>query len=689
MVMLRSLECLLLLLLAKVVRFSDSSCGGNLHGLFGVIQSPNFPDTYPNNLHCEWNITVPAGHKISIRFTSLDVEYFFQCDYDWISMRSGNSTYGKFCGSKNKTRRTHHSQLPKAEYLLSRTNKGTLTFHSDYSNEEPYSGFRAHYIAVDYDECRGDNGKCDHYCHNYIGGHYCSCRAGYHLQLDKKSCHVVCDNQQFTARRGEIATPEYPRLYPKNSKCDWTIAVDKGYQITLTFTQFDVEDHPDVTCPYDYMKVSAGKNRKYGPLCGKTLPKNITSSANYMHLEFVSDDSGNYKGFKAFYDTHGLRCPPLLTPEHGNMTGDSFTFKDVVEFDCEEGYLLTGSAVRECLNTGDWDGLAPECKPVNCGNPGIPFHGNITESGFTYQKVVSFACNKYFELRGEKTRECLADGKWSGVQPKCVATCGEVENFNYSRDVCRKRIVGGQDSSKGAYPWHVLLMKNGRVACGGSLLNEQWVLTAAHCVTTKQDGIVSLSVLQVFAGLHEIEKLNASHVQRRRVIKIINHKNFTFSLFESDLALLKLDHEVRISHYVKPVCLPERPEQKRLFAPRTFGRAVGWGYKVSKDSFGQFANTLKEICIPTVSNDRCQAAFKDEGYIVTSGMLCAGEILGGKDSCHGDSGGGFVFVDPQTKKWVLGGVVSWGSSMGCGLRNKYGVYVRVTEFLPWINMNMF
>lgn len=69
--------------------------------------------------------------------------------------------------------------------------------------------------------------------------------------------------------------------------------------------QFDVEDHPDVTCPYDYMKVSAGKDRKYGPLCGKTLPQNITSSANYMHLEFVSDDSGNYKGFRAFYDTHG------------------------------------------------------------------------------------------------------------------------------------------------------------------------------------------------------------------------------------------------------------------------------------------------------------------------------------------------------------------------------------------------
>lgn len=116
---------------------------------------------------------------------------------------------------------------------------------------------------------------------------------------------------------------------------------------------------------------------------------------------------------------------------------------------------------------------------------------------------------------------------------------------------------------------------------------------------------------------------------------------------------------------------------------------MGWGYKVRKDSFGQFANTLKEICIPTITNDACKAAFKDEGYTVTPRMLCAGESAGGKDSCQGDSGGGFVFVDPVTKRWVLGGVVSWGSSMGCGLRNKYGVYVRVTKFLPWIKKHMF
>ena len=125
---------------------SDAICRENRHGLFGVIQSPNFPDTYPDNLHCEWNITVPAGHRVRIRFTVIDVEYFYMCDYDWISLRSGNSTLGKFCGS-NKTNRTHHKKLPK-EYSVSPTNQVTLTFHTDYSNEEPYSGFRAHYIAV-------------------------------------------------------------------------------------------------------------------------------------------------------------------------------------------------------------------------------------------------------------------------------------------------------------------------------------------------------------------------------------------------------------------------------------------------------------------------------------------------------------------------------------------------------------
>ena len=83
-----------------------------------------------------------TGYRVKIRFTAFDVEYFKYCEYDWISMRSGNSTHGKFCGSKKGVHRVPNDQL------ISPTNEVTLIFHSDYSNEEVYKGFRAHYSAV-------------------------------------------------------------------------------------------------------------------------------------------------------------------------------------------------------------------------------------------------------------------------------------------------------------------------------------------------------------------------------------------------------------------------------------------------------------------------------------------------------------------------------------------------------------
>lgn len=84
---------------------------------------------------------------------------------------------------------------------------------------------------------------------------------------------------------------------------------------------------------------------------------------------------------------------------------------------------------------------------------------------------------------------------------------------------------------------------------------------AAHCVKGKDTGeIVDLNTLQIFAGLHRIRRMNASSVQKRRVVQIIIHKHFDFILFESDLALLKLDRDLRMTRYVRPVCLPETSE---------------------------------------------------------------------------------------------------------------------------------
>ena len=125
-----------------------------------------------------------------------------------------------------------------------------------------------------------------------------------------------------------------------------------------------------------------------------------------------------------------------------------------------------------------------------------------------------------------------------------------------------------------------------------------------------------------------------------------------------------------------------------MISPGRNGIVVGWGRVVSSQFFGRLADILKELCIPVVDTNICNRAFRSEGSSVTRNMFCGGVASGGKDTCQGDSGGGYVFHDSSNDKWFLGGVVSWGSSFGCGLKNKYGVYVKVSEFVPWIHNNL-
>ena len=123
-------------------------------------------------------------------------------------------------------------------------------------------------------------------------------------------------------------------------------------------------------------------------------------------------------------------------------------------------------------------------------------------------------------------------------------------------------------------------------------------------------------------------------------------------------------------------------------APQKNGMVAGWG-SVQRhwSSQSSMPDALHAVCLPVVSHNVCVDAYKSK-YRVTSNMLCAGHRLGGQDSCNGDSGGGYVFEDVHTKSWVLGGVVSWGSDSGCGQADKYGVYVKMANYLLWIREKM-
>lgn len=118
-----------------------------------------------------------------------------------------------------------------------------------------------------------------------------------------------------------------------------------------------------------------------------------------------------------------------------------------------------------------------------------------------------------------------------------------------------------------------------------------------------------------------------------------------------------------------------------MIKPGARGVVAGWG---RASSTKLFPNILQEVCLPVVETSTCRQAFAREGFPVTHDMFCAGPAAGGKDVCKGDSGGGYIFQDPGDDRWFLGGLVSWGSSEGCALPNKYGVYLNLKDYIDWI-----
>ncbi|KAK2846448.1 hypothetical protein Q5P01_009447 [Channa striata] len=147
----------------------------SLSGMFGSLTSPNFPDPYPGETVLRWNISVPDGFHIRLYFSYFDVEPSYLCEYDYVKVEAEGEVLALFCGKEN----TDTEAVPAQQVITSPRNSLSVVLSSDFSNEERFSGFMAHYSAVDVDECSEHSHEdllCDHFCHNYIGGYYCSCR---------------------------------------------------------------------------------------------------------------------------------------------------------------------------------------------------------------------------------------------------------------------------------------------------------------------------------------------------------------------------------------------------------------------------------------------------------------------------------------------------------------------------------
>ncbi|XP_010734718.3 trypsin II-P29 [Larimichthys crocea] len=243
-------------------------------------------------------------------------------------------------------------------------------------------------------------------------------------------------------------------------------------------------------------------------------------------------------------------------------------------------------------------------------------------------------------------------------------------------DVCgtaplNTKIVGGEDAAAGAWPWQVSLHSRpyGHF-CGGSLINDQWVLTAAHCFES-----TSTVGLEVYLG-RDTQRLPNLNEVSRTVSLIIKHPNYNPSSFNNDMALLKLSSPVRYTNYIRPVCLAAQSSE---FKAKTPCWLAGWG-TIGSDVPLPYPERLQQVSVPIVSNTQCSNAY--EGIVpITSNMMCAGLDEGGKDTCQGDSGGPMVIKIGS--RWVQAGVVSFGA--GCALPKYAGVYARVSQYESWIS----
>uniref|UniRef100_A0A3P9J2B2 Peptidase S1 domain-containing protein n=1 Tax=Oryzias latipes TaxID=8090 RepID=A0A3P9J2B2_ORYLA len=238
------------------------------------------------------------------------------------------------------------------------------------------------------------------------------------------------------------------------------------------------------------------------------------------------------------------------------------------------------------------------------------------------------------------------------------AVCGRA-NLN-------NRIVGGQDAPAGFWPWQVSLQGPSHF-CGGSLINNQWVLTAAHCFPSG-----SASDVNVVLGLQSLQGSNPNNVSRT-ITRLILHPNYNSN--DNDIALLQLSSPINFTNYITPVCLPST---NSTFYSGVNTWVTGWGNIGSGVSLPA-PQTLQEVQVPIVGNRQCKCSYGASS--ITDNMVCAGLLEGGKDSCQGDSGGPLVIK--QNNRWIQAGVVSFGN--GCALPNFPGVYTRVSQYQTWIN----
>ncbi|XP_064903822.1 transmembrane protease serine 6 isoform X2 [Columba livia] len=478
-----------------------------------------------------------------------------------------------------------------------------------------------------------------------------------------KACELNITLREGLELQGKISTPHYPSYYSPITQCTWHMTVPSlDYGVSLWFDAYALSRQKhELPCTQGQWII---QNRR---LCGlRTLQAYaeripVTSSVD-ITITFTSQISLTGPGVQAAYSLYNQSdpCPgEFLCSVNGLCVPACDGIKDCpnglderncvcpAKFQCrEDSTCIEFSRIcnqqRDCINGSDEE----QCSEgVPCGP-------------FTY-RCEDGTCVK----KPNPLCDTIADCKDLSDEKRC--DCGLQAPLS--------RIVGGANSVEGEWPWQASLQVRGNHICGGTLIADRWVVSAAHCF--QDERLASASIWTVYLGKYL--QNTTSHMEVSfKVNRLFLHPYYEEDSHDYDVALLQLDHPVIISPLIQPICLPA---PSHLFEPGLHCWITGWG---ALKEGGHISNVLQKVDVQLIQQDICSEAYH---YMISPRMLCAGYHKGKKDACQGDSGGPLACKEPSGR-WFLAGLVSWG--MGCARPNHYGVYTRITQVLGWLNQTM-
>uniref|UniRef100_A0A8C3QMC8 Transmembrane serine protease 15 n=1 Tax=Cyanoderma ruficeps TaxID=181631 RepID=A0A8C3QMC8_9PASS len=428
-----------------------------------------------------------------------------------------------------------------------------------------------------------------------------------------------------------FSSANFPNNYPNLASCVWYLNAENGKNIQLHFEVFDLESIHDVVEVRDGRGPDSLLLALYtekGPL------PDVFSTTNQMTVILRTDKSTTRKGFLANFTT-GYHLRACTTDEHQCGSGKCIPLHNLCDNvpQCEDSSdeakcmrLLNGSLSTKGLVQArigktwhlacadDWSGEISDsvCQLLGLGDTNTSSAVLFTGDG----PFVTITKGGNHSLIFTKREHCLDN---LVIHLQCnIQSCGK-----HLATQNNGRIVGGSDARRGAWPWIVSLHFNLQPVCGASLVSDEWLVTAAHCVYGRQ---LKPSRWKAALGLHLQSDLEKPPAVVHNIDRIIINPHYMKETKDSDIALMHLQHKVQYTDYIQPICLPEKDQQ---FLPGINCSIAGWG---NIEDEGPTSNVLQEAEVPLLSNEKCQQWLPK--YNITENMLCAGYDMGGVDSCQ-------------------------------------------------------